>query len=149
MPPRPGMVPSVISGWPNLAVSEAMMLDRQAIRVVDGKEVQSLRGASLPLCYLRRLFRLSHEHEPSKEFVVVATIGSRRLGLVVDELLGQQNIVIKALGATLSGVRGFSGATELGDQRLALVLDVASIIEEVLSGTESSLTRGALSVGRN
>lgn len=130
------------------AVSEAMVLDRQAIRVVDGKEVQSLRGASLPLCYLRRLFRLSHEGEPSKEFVVVATIGSRRLGLVVDDLLGQQNIVIKALGATLSGVRGFSGATELGDQRLALVLDVASIIEEVLSGTESSLTRGALSVGR-
>jgi two-component system, chemotaxis family, sensor kinase CheA len=131
------------------AVSEAMVLDHQAIRVVDGKEVQSLRGASLPLCYLRRLFRLSHAREPSKEFVVVATIGSRRLGLVVDELLGQQNIVIKALGATLCDVRGFSGATELGDQRLALVLDVASIIEEVLSGTESSLTRGALSVGRN
>ncbi len=131
------------------AVSEAMVLDRQAIRVVDGKEVQSLRGASLPLCYLRRLFRLSHEREPNKEFVVVATIGSRRLGLVVDDLLGQQNIVIKALGATLSDVRGFSGATELGDQRLALVLDVASIIEEVLSGTESSLTRGALHVGRN
>lgn len=131
------------------SVSEAMMLDRQTIRVVDGKEVQSLRGASLPLCYLRRLLRLSHDQEPTREFVVVATIGSRRLGLVVDDLLGQQNIVIKALGATLAGVRGFSGATELGDQRLALVLDIASIIEEVLSGTEGSLTRGALSMGRN
>lgn len=131
------------------SVSEAMVLDRQSIRVVDGKEVQSLRGASLPLCHLRRLFRLSTPEEPAKEFVVVATIGSRRLGLVVDDLLGQQNIVIKALGPTLSSVRGFSGATELGDQRLALVLDIASIIEEVLSGTESSLTRGAIDVGRN
>ncbi len=131
------------------SVSEAMVLDKQSIRVVDGKEVQSLRGASLPLCYLRRLFRLSGDERPTKEFVVLATIGSRRLGLVVDELLGQQNIVIKALGPTLAGVRGFSGATELGDQRLALVLDIASIIEEVLSGTESSLTRGVLDGGKN
>lgn len=131
------------------AVSEAMVLDRQSIRVIDGKEVQSLRGASLPLCHLRRLFRLSSSEEATKEFVVVATIGSRRLGLVVDELLGQQNIVIKALGSTLSGVRGFSGATELGDQRLALVLDIASIIEEVLSGSDGSLTRGVLDGGQN
>jgi two-component system chemotaxis sensor kinase CheA len=131
------------------SVSEAMVLDRQSIRVIDGKEVQSLRGASLPLCHLRRLFRLSSSEEATKEFVVVATIGSRRLGLVVDELLGQQNIVIKALGPTLSGVRGFSGATELGDQRLALVLDIASIIEEVLSGADGSLTRGVLDGGQN
>lgn len=134
---------------PLTAVSEAMILDKAAIRVVDGKEVQSLRGASLPLCYLRRLFRIAQVEPPAKEFVVVATIGSRRLGLVVDELLGQQNIVIKALGATLASVRGFSGATELGDQRLALVLDVASIIEEVLSGTDGSLKREEFDVGRN
>jgi two-component system chemotaxis sensor kinase CheA len=68
--------------------------------------------------------------------VVVATLGARRLGLAVDDLMGQQDIVIKSLGKSLSRVRGFAGATELGDQRVALVLDPASLIEEIVSGTD-------------
>jgi two-component system chemotaxis sensor kinase CheA len=52
----------------------------------------------------------------------------------VDHLIGQEDIVIKPLGASLSGVRGFSGATELGDQRVGLVLDAAALIEEMLTG---------------
>jgi two-component system chemotaxis sensor kinase CheA len=68
--------------------------------------------------------------------VVVATLGSRRLGLVVDSLIGQQDIVIKPLGESLASVRGFAGATELGDQRVGLVLDAAALIEEVLAGTD-------------
>jgi two-component system chemotaxis sensor kinase CheA len=60
-------------------------------------------------------------------------VGERRLGLVVDSIAGQQDIVIKTLGASLSRVRGFSGATELGNQRVGLVLDVAGILEEMLS----------------
>jgi two-component system chemotaxis sensor kinase CheA len=67
---------------------------------------------------------------------VVATIGHRRLGLIVDHLYGQQDIVIKSLGRSLSGVRGFAGATDLGDQHVGLVLDVGAIIEEVLIGSE-------------
>lgn len=119
------------------AVSEAVLLDQKLIRVIEGREVMSLRESSLSLCRLQRFFRFSSTEPASKRFVVVASIGNRRLGLVVDELLGQQNIVIKPLGATLASVRGFSGATELGDQRVALVLDIASIIEEVLSSAES------------
>jgi len=68
--------------------------------------------------------------------VVVATLGVRRLGLVVDQLLGQQDIVIKSLGKSLSEVRGFAGATELGDQHVGLVIDAAAIIEEVLTTSE-------------
>jgi two-component system chemotaxis sensor kinase CheA len=69
----------------------------------------------------------------------VVTLGNRRLGLVVDHLIGQQDIVIKPLGRSLAAVRGFAGATELGDQRVGLVLDAAAIVDEVLSGVE--LTR--------
>ncbi|HEY5147188.1 MAG TPA: chemotaxis protein CheW, partial [Polyangiaceae bacterium] len=60
-----------------------------------------------------------------------------RLGFVVDELIGQSDIVIKPLGKSLKSVRGFAGATELGDQRVALVLDVAVLIEEVLTPGEA------------
>ena len=52
---------------------------------------------------------------------------------MVDELIGQQDIVIKPLGKSLAQVRGFAGATELGDQRVGLVIDVASLIDEVLA----------------
>jgi two-component system chemotaxis sensor kinase CheA len=120
-------------------VSEALSLDQSATKFVDQTEVMTLRGASLPLCRLGRLLDLKETADMAsspRRFVVVATAGARRLGLVVDELLGQQDIVIKALGESLKQVRGFSGATELGDQQVALVLDAAGIIEEVLSGSE-------------
>ena len=66
--------------------------------------------------------------------MVVVSVGVRRLGLVVDELIGQQDIVIKSLGPSLKNVRGFAGATELGDQRVALVLDAPALIEEAFLG---------------
>ncbi len=67
---------------------------------------------------------------------MVTMAGARRLGLVVTTLVGEQDVVIKALGASLKGVRGFAGASELGDQRIALVIDAPALIEEVLTGGE-------------
>jgi two-component system chemotaxis sensor kinase CheA len=68
--------------------------------------------------------------------VVVTVVGARRLGLVVTTLVGEQDVVIKALGRSLKGVRGFAGASELGDQRIALVIDAPSLIEEMQAGGE-------------
>ena len=123
---------------PLASVSEALSLDEASVRVLDGREVVTLRGSTLPICRLSRLLYLERAHEgPARQgFVVVIALGSRRLGLVVDHLFGQQDIVIKPLGRSLRGVRGFAGATELGDQRVGLVLDAAALIEEVLVGTE-------------
>ncbi len=133
---------------PLSSVAEATVLDLRAVRTVEGREVMSLRGETLPLCRLERLF--SHER-PAKgshrSYVVVVALGDRRVGIVVDELFGQQDIVIKALGPSLSSVRGFAGATDLGEQRVGLVLDAAALLDEVLSAGER---RGleAFSVGR-
>ena len=123
---------------PLASVEEAIALDAAQIRTIEGREVLSVRGGSLPLCRLDRLFGL-HRREPprSRAFVVIAQVAERRLGFVVDELIGQRDIVIKALGKSLKSVRGFAGATELGDQRVALVLDVAVLIEEVLAPGEA------------
>jgi two-component system chemotaxis sensor kinase CheA len=68
--------------------------------------------------------------------VVVTVVGARRLGLVVGTLVGEQDVVIKSLGASLKGVRGFAGASELGDQRIALVIDSPALIEEMAAGGE-------------
>jgi two-component system chemotaxis sensor kinase CheA len=123
---------------PLAAVEEAIALDETQVRTVESREVLTVRGASLPICRLARLFGVvPRPRGRPRAFVVIAQVGDRRLGLVVDELVGQQDIVIKPLGPSLKGVRGFAGATELGDQRVALVLDVASLIEEVLAPAET------------
>jgi two-component system, chemotaxis family, sensor kinase CheA len=108
------------------------------IRTLEGREMMTLRGATLPLVRLENLLQLG-AITSSKQFIVVAQVGERRLGFVVDEICGQQDIVIKALGASLQRVRGFAGATELSDQRVALVLDVAALVEEVTMPQENRL----------
>jgi two-component system chemotaxis sensor kinase CheA len=127
---------------PLSSVSEAIAFEEAGVRLVDGREVITLRGQTLPICRLDRL--LSLDANPSslsrRRFVVVAALGQRRLGLVVDFLFGQEDIVIKPLGKSLASVRGFAGATELGDQRVGLVLDAAGLIEEVLAGIDAPRT---------
>ena len=93
--------------------------------------------ATLPICRLHRMFGHEPPAEPSKAYVVIGRVGARRLGFVVDRLVVQQDIVIKALGKSLKNVRGFAGATELGDQRVGLVLDAAALLDEVLAGPEA------------
>ena len=106
-------------------------------------------GAALPICRLARLFGIpARARERHRAFVVIAQVGNRRLGFVVDELVGQQDIVIKPLGKSLKNVRGFAGATELGDQRVALVIDVASLVEEVLLPAETRFLASAAEAGR-
>jgi two-component system chemotaxis sensor kinase CheA len=117
-------------------VQEALMLDPRTIRTVEGREVMTLRGGTLPLCRIKELFRLDEYQEPVRQFVVVSQLGNRRLGMVVDLLLGQQDIVIKSLGDSLNNVRGFAGATDLGDQSVTLVLDTPQLLEEVLASGE-------------
>ena len=128
---------------PLASIEEAVVFDDGQVRVVEGREVTTQRGATLPLCRLETHFALDrrsrHRASPprtgtAKKFVVVASSGGRRVGFVVDRLVGQQDIVIKALGRKIQEVKGFAGATELGDQRVGLVLDAPALIEEILHG---------------
>ena len=61
-------------------------------------------------------------------------MGNRELGFVVDELIGQEDVIIKSLGKSLSSVRGFAGATDLGDKQVALVLDAPALFTEHFDG---------------
>jgi two-component system chemotaxis sensor kinase CheA len=154
-------------GVPLASVEEAIALDESQVRAVETREVLTVRGTSLPICRLERLFGVQRDPPLSgaprpdavtgrgsrrgmgRSFVVIARVADRRLGLVVDELVGQQDIVIKPLGKSLKSVRGFAGATELGDQRVALILDVAALIEEVLAPGETRFLAAAdADVGR-
>jgi len=71
--------------------------------------------------------------------VVVVGLAEHRVGFVVDELLGQQDVVIKALGKVLAQIPGLAGATELGDNRRVLLLDVAILVGEAIGGVEAAI----------
>ena len=121
---------------PLTSISEVNALEEEHIRVIDTTEVLSRRGSSLELCRLRQLSQLSSDSEPQRQFVVEVMAGTRHLGLVVDALQGQQDIIIRPLGRSLHSVRGFSGASELADERIALVLDPGALIEEASGSRE-------------
>ena len=92
----------------------------------------AMRGTTLPLMRLSRVF--GHpDTQPERYFVVVAGLAQERLGIAVDELQGQQDIVVKSLGGRLQGVRGISGAADLANRRTVLVLDVGALLEEGMS----------------
>jgi two-component system chemotaxis sensor kinase CheA len=129
---------------PLSSVQEAIWLEPSLLRKVEGQEMMTLRGSTLPLCRINELFALSSTRpQRPRPYAVVVGVGARRLGLVVDELIGQQDIVIKPLGPSLKRVKGFAGATELGDQRVALVLDAPALVEEAFmqGGDVGSPTR--------
>ncbi|UGQ17356.1 chemotaxis protein CheA [Borrelia sp. RT1S] len=88
--------------------------------------VMNYRGSMISYIRLREFFEISRERSASEHVVVVNT-NSGRIGIVVDEVLGQHQTVIKALGKVYSRVEGVSGATILGDGSLALVIDIDTI----------------------
>jgi two-component system chemotaxis sensor kinase CheA len=118
---------------PITSVLESLILTETDIKTVERKEVIQLRENTLPLLRLDRFFGMDHIVERSGEFyVVVIGVAEKRMGIVVDDLLGQQDIVIKSLGESFKRFRGISGAADLGDQRTILVLDVGGMINETM-----------------
>ena len=114
------------------SVLEILSVKPSEIRTVERREVLDVRGTTLPLMRLARQF--GHPERPNdRHFVVVAGLAQERLGIAVDELQGQQDIVVKSLGGRLQGVRGISGAADLANRRTVLVLDVGALLEEGMS----------------
>jgi two-component system chemotaxis sensor kinase CheA len=114
---------------PLTSMSETLIIEHRDIQTVEGKEVSYLRGEMLPIVRVNRFFGLSGD-DSDRSFAVVIGFGDRRVGLLVDELFGQQEIVIKSIGDYLRKLRGFAGAAETGKHEVVLVLDVESLIDE-------------------
>ncbi|MGB9081995.1 MAG: chemotaxis protein CheA [Desulfuromonadaceae bacterium] len=118
---------------PITSVLESLLMTGKDIMTVERKEVIQLRESTVPLLRLESFFDIRRSNEPPKEFyVVVVGVAEKRLGIAVDDLISQQDIVIKPLGDSFKRLRGVSGAADLGDQRTILVLDVGGIINETM-----------------
>ncbi|UVL00136.1 chemotaxis protein CheA [Pseudomonas sp. B21-048] len=129
MPTLMVMLGNQAFAFPLVNVNEIFHLDLSRTNVVDGQEVVIVRDKALPLFYLKRWLVSSAAHEEQREgHVVILSVGTQRIGFVVDQLVGQEEVVIKPLGKMLQGTPGMSGATITGDGRIALILDVPSML---------------------
>ncbi len=109
-------------------IDETTSVYQDEIKNVQGQQVMVLRGSVMPLVNLAEILDVKSEMEQEQElFVVVVRKGEQRIGLVVSELIGQQEIVINSLGSLLNGTTGIAGAAILEDGTVSLILDISTL----------------------
>lgn len=125
---------------PLSSVVEVVAVSTSSLHKVNQQEVIKIREDVFPIIHLDTLLGLPASKVPLNERnVVVVGLGNYRLGLVVDKLLGQQEIVIKSLGDYLGNIEGISGSTILGDGRVIMIIDVADIVRKVYANKNDQL----------
>ncbi len=120
---------------PLVNVNEIFNLDLTKTNTVDGQQVIIVRDQALPLFHLKRWLIDGQQFAtiPPQGHVVIVTVGTQRVGFIVDQLVGQEEVVIKPLGSILHGTPGLSGATITGDGRIALILDIPNLLKRYAS----------------
>jgi len=147
------------------SVRECHILGKKDIKTIEQREVMELREQTIPLLRLGALFGYDEdnggrptekldtralepvpqeftldldeqEEDEDKQFVVIVGIADMRMGVIVDRMVGRQDVVIKSLGSTLGDIRGVAGATDLGNQQTVLVLDVGDLLGEIGHSSE-------------
>ncbi|MBR0103035.1 MAG: chemotaxis protein CheA [Selenomonadaceae bacterium] len=113
---------------PLASIDSTLSIQPSDISTVQNNEVIVLRGEIIPIIRMEESLMVPHVKDTKELFVVVVHAGDSKAGIVVDKLIGQQEIVIKTLGNLFMGLKMFSGATVLGDGRVALILDVATML---------------------
>ena len=112
------------------SIDSTISIEATDIQTVQNKEVIVLRGEIIPIIRMEEALQVPHTKDSDELFVVVVHAGEAKAGIVVDNLIGQQEIVIKTLGNLFAGLKLFGGATVLGDGKVALILDVATMIQQ-------------------
>ncbi|MFN8557077.1 MAG: chemotaxis protein CheW [Dehalococcoidia bacterium] len=118
---------------PLASVQETLRIQTSAVHTVHGREAVLVRGQVLPLAHLSDVFARGgapvDRAETPWRYIVAVRAGSTHLGLVVDALIGEQEVVIKSVDGVLGDVDGIAGATILGDGRVSMIVDVPKIVD--------------------
>jgi two-component system, chemotaxis family, sensor kinase CheA len=119
---------------PLTSVREIIQVSSADISTIEGFEVIKFRDETIPVLRMNEVFNLK-DYDSSKtlKFLVLATTGVKTVGFLVEELVGEQDVVIKPLAEHVCESRGMAGSTILGDGTIALVLDVTEVIEDVIA----------------
>ncbi len=119
-----------VYAFPLANVVEIVDIPINEVKTVAKQEVAVIRGDVLPLYNLQDLLGLKRDiKEKESHSVVVVGLSEKRLGIIVDDLVGEQEIVIKTLGDYIGKIPGLAGATIMGDGTVALILDIRGMME--------------------
>lgn len=116
---------------PLSSVIEAVKITKSDLKTVNGREVLNLRERVLPLLRLADEFEIPTDPMRDKFYVVVAAMGDRQVGVIVDHLRSQEEVVIKSMGDYLTNIKGIAGATITGEGKVVLILDVPELVDNV------------------
>ncbi|MFT7860370.1 MAG: chemotaxis protein CheW [Sulfurimonas sp.] len=131
---------------PLASVLETVRISTDEIYTVEGKSVMRLRDEVLSLVHIGDIFEVERILETSEHaYVVVLGLGTSKLGLIVDTLVGQEEIVIKSLGEYLKGIEGIAGATIRGDGGVTLIVDVVALMDMAKDVKTTTMTDAAQS----
>lgn len=117
---------------PLSSVIEVVSLEQDQVYTINKQEVIRVRSEVLPIIRLDKVLNTPSKRDSlDKSYVVSVGLGLQRVGFVVDELLGQQEIVIKSLGEYLGSIKGIAGSTIMGDGRVIMIIDIAQLLENI------------------
>ncbi len=116
---------------PIQSIRENLLVEKNQIKMVHGQPMITLRNEVLPLVDLSTWLGFSAKAAADTYSVIVVQVGDEKAGLIVDELVGQQEIVIKSLSSVLGEVKGIAGATVLGNGRVALILEASAVLNSM------------------
>ncbi|MEW6248565.1 MAG: chemotaxis protein CheA [Nitrospirota bacterium] len=119
---------------PLSSVIEAVKITRSDIKTINGREVLKLRERVLPLLRLADEFEIPSSGERDKCYVVVVGLGEKQVGVIVDRLRSQEEVVIKPMGDYLADIRGVAGATITGEGKVVLILDISELVQDIRAG---------------
>ena len=123
---------------PLSSVIEAVRITKSDIKTINGREVLHLRDRVLPLIRLAQEFEIPADPNRGRFYVVVAALGDRRVGVVVDELRSQEEVVIKSIWDYLEDAsREYSGATITGEGKVVLILDISELVQNAQAWHDS------------
>ena len=132
---------------PLASVLETVRISMEDIYTVENRSVMRLRDEVLPLVHIGDVFEVERIIDPGEHtYVVVLGLANSKIGLIVDTLVGQEEIVIKSLGDYLKGMEGIAGATIRGDGGVTLIVDVAALMDMAKHSKVTSTTAALGSV---
>lgn len=130
---------------PITSVIESHRIRPDDIKIIDNYEVFNVRSDVISLLRLDRLFRINTEQQREHVFVVIVGSGDKKMGLVVDSLIGEEDVVIKPLKDKYTNSPGIAGATILGDGTVSLIIDVSQLLELGVKRAQESRRKSELS----
>ena len=123
-------------------IEESIKINVDKIQTVEGAPFIQMRNEVLPLIYLSDIFKFSHKADHKKLSIVVVKVRGKKMGLVVDQILRKEEIVLKSLSENYDTVQGIAGGSVLGDGSIVLVIDTLPLWE-LMKKTQSLITKGA------